>query len=77
MPAPGPAQPIVVALPAAPEVSACTVYGFTQATGRRPLEYVAKQMLEQIERHIDDVAGVVNELVVGTQGRPPCRVGTA
>ena len=30
--------------------------------------------LEKIVRHIDDVEGVVNELMVGTQGRPPYAV---
>jgi hypothetical protein len=32
--------------------------------------------LEKIVRHLDDVEGVVNELMVGTQGRPPYRVAT-
>lgn len=30
--------------------------------------------LEKIVRHIDDVEGVVNELMVGTRGQPPYRV---
>ena len=30
--------------------------------------------LERLVRHLDDVEGVVNELMIGTQGRPPYRV---
>ena len=32
--------------------------------------------LERLVRHLDDVEGVVNELMVGTRGRPPYRVAS-